>query len=172
MIYVIIAILGIIIFITCVVVVKKTQIEENRYYEAAQQMIKEDYLSDSLKNSSCSDYHPVVIPMLYLKSCNTQPKQGYVFNPEKEVKIGRDKSACSIWIPNNMVSMDHCSIFESSGQLYLRDNGSANGTIVKKGIKKYLISNYESIELNTKDKIIICDIEFKVTIFYFNTMKK
>lgn len=172
MIYVIIAIVGIVIFIVSVVLVKKKSMEEKSYYEAAQQMVKEEYLTDSLKNVSGSEYHPTVIPMLYLKLCSAKPKQGYVFNPENEITIGRDKNSNSIWIPFPMVSMKHCSIVCDSGRIYLKDSGSANGTIVQKGLKKYLISNYEFIELESKDKIIISDAVFKVAIFYFNTMKK
>ena len=170
--YVIIAVAGIIVFIVSVIIVKSRQSEEKKYYDAAQRMVREEYLTSSLKNIDGQEYAPAVIPMLYLKLCGVKPKQGYVFNPEKEITIGRDKSQNSIWIPFPTVSMKHCTIGLYEGVLYLRDENSVNGTIVKRGLHSYLVDNNAYMELETKDKIIIGSAVFMVTIFYFETVKK
>ena len=43
--------------------------------------------------------------------------------------IGRGRG-CTIMLPQALVSRQHCEIFESSGQLMVRDLGSLNGTFV------------------------------------------
>jgi len=44
--------------------------------------------------------------------------------------IGRSKEV-DLTIPHPSVSRQHCEIYEEAGQLYLRDNGSLNGTRLK-----------------------------------------
>lgn len=170
--YVMIAMTGIIVFIISVVIVKYRQHEEKKYYDAAQQMVREEYLTASLRSFDEQEYISAVIPMIYLKLCGHKQKQGYVFDPEKEITIGRDKNNNSIWVPFSTVSMRHCTICLYEGNVYLRDDNSANGTIVKKGFHNYHVINNEYIELETKDKITVGEAVFRVTIFYFQTIKK
>ena len=44
--------------------------------------------------------------------------------------IGRSKEV-GLTISHPSVSRKHCEIYEEAGQLYLRDNGSLNGTLLK-----------------------------------------
>lgn len=169
--YVLIAVAGIIVFIACVIIVKKRQSEEKKYYDAADQMVKEAYLKEALQNTDALQAHQVVVPMLYLKLIRPKPAQGYVFNPEEKVTIGRDRTTNSIWIPYPTVSMKHCSIRYMDGGVYLFDENSMNGTIIKKGFRKYGLIDGEYVELESGDKIYIDEAVFKVTIFYFQAMK-
>lgn len=166
MIYIVITVVAIIIFIISVILIKKKQIEINKYYDAAYKMLKEEYLTTSLLKRKREEFYGSV-PMVYIKLCNGKPKQGYVFNPEKEITFGRDKNKNSIFIPYPTVSMQQCRIVLYNGCLYLQDLNSSNGTFVKSGLFKTMVSGGASIQLRSKDKIIIAGMVFKITIFDF-----
>lgn len=170
--YIIIASISIIVIVAGIVIIKKSQSEEKKYYEAAYRMVKEDYLTSSLKKSdSSANGYVVNLKMVYLKLCSW-PKQGYVFNPEKAITIGRDKMTNAICIPYPTISLNHCKIILYKGEIYLQDMNSSNGTIVQKGMKKYYISSGESIMLDNKDKIILGETILRIVIFEFQTMRK
>lgn len=170
--YVIACVVCIAIFIVCVVIVKKNQLEKRKYYDAAERMVKEEYLEDVLENSANGEYYPVVVPMLYIKLIKPKPVQRYVFNPEKGISIGRNRQENTIWLPNPTVSMKHCSIYLYEGKIYLRDENSANGTLIKKGNKKYMLTNGNVILLENGDVFYINNTIFKVTVFRFHAMKR
>lgn len=150
---------------------KKT--ERQKYYAAAGNILREEFLNYALQNtinpeSNISEPKSGKI-MLYLKSKSTGKKTQFVFDPEKIVKIGRDNSESNIFINDISVSQKHCQIYSIENTVYLQDLNSANGTIVKSGLlKKYLIFNGNQIELRTGDKIIIGSSVFKVYLFYYD----
>lgn len=170
--YVLICFVGITVFILIVVFYKKRQLEKNKYYDAADRMVKEEYLEDILENNTSESYSPVVVPMLYINLYRPKPSQKYVFDPEKGVTIGRSKSENTIWLPKPTISMKHCSICVCEGRVYIQDEYSMNGTCVKKGRKKYQLMDGNRIELESGDRFYIDDVAFKVTIFYFQAMKR
>jgi len=166
MLYIIATIFGLMIFIGTVIIIKKKQIEKNNYYDAACQILKEEYLTQSLKKSSREE--PLKQQkMIYLKICSKKQKQRYVFNPAHEIIIGRAKQNSTIWLPSREVSMSHCRILLFDRQVYLQDLNSSNGTLVKKGWKTYLIESGQSILLETGNKIKIGETIFRVTVFDF-----
>lgn len=172
MVYIIIVVISLIIVISGIIIIKKNQNEEKKYYETAYRMSKEDYLTESLKNVDRDNHNTVVVPMVYIKACNTKPKQGYVFNPLKEICIGRDKYKNSIWIPYETISMEHCKLFAYEGNVFIQDLYSSNGTYVKHGLRKYFVNPGECMQLESKDKIMVGDAIFRVVIFYFKTTMK
>lgn len=170
--YVLICFVGITVFILIVVFYKKRQLEKKKYYDAADRMVKEEYLEDILENNPSESYSPVVVPMLYINLYRPKPSQKYVFDPEKRITIGRSKSDNTIWLPKPTISMKHCSIYVYEGRVYLQDEYSSNGTCIKKGRKKYWLTEGKQIELENGDRFYIDDIAFKVTVFYFQAMKR
>lgn len=170
--YVFISITMIALFIASVVLYKRRQMERRKYYDAADRMVKEEYLEDVLGNNSAESYYPVIVPMLYINLYKPKPQQKYVFDPEKGVTIGRSKSENTIWLPKPTISMKHCSICVCEGRVYIQDEYSMNGTCVKKGRKKYQLMDGNRIELESGDRFYIDDVAFKVTIFYFQAMKR
>ncbi len=59
--------------------------------------------------------------------------------------------------------------FAMGFDVYLQDIGSANGTMVCKGLfNNVLISNNEMIQLESGDIIKIGSNEFKVTLFFYD----
>jgi predicted component of type VI protein secretion system len=69
--------------------------------------------------------------------------------------IGRGRG-CTIMLPQALVSRQHCEIFESSGQLMVRDLGSLNGTFVNN--QKIA----EAAPVNSEELLTIGTVTFRV----------
>jgi hypothetical protein len=172
LIIVLIALITIFIIIFAVVSSLKKS-ERQKYYAAAENILREDYLNYSLKNTMYSDEQyqepSSKKTMVYLKSKSSGKKAQFVFDPEKKITVGRDKNKNNIYINDMYVSQNHCSIFSMDDKVYLQDLNSINGTIVKRGIfKKYEIFNGCFIELRSNDRIIIGNNCIKIILFYFD----
>lgn len=155
--------------------IKKT--ERQKYYAAAGNILREEFLNYSLQNT-VSPENTISEPraakvMLYLKSQSPGKKAQFVFDPEKGIDIGRDSGRCNIFINEAEVSQFHCRIYSQNDRVFLQDMGSSNGTFVKRGvIKKYGLFNGNQIELKTGDKVLIGSCVFDIYLFYYdlNTM--
>ena len=170
MIYLIITLVGLIVFISSVILIKREQMEQQKYFETANQMAKETYLMSSLQNHGLVNSWFGPMQMIYLKLYNAKGKDKYVFYLERGVTIGRDSENNSIWIPNPRVSLSHCRIILYNGQAYLQDLNSTNGTRLKRRLKTYELVNGESIALKSNDKIIIEDTRMKIVLFTYQPM--
>lgn len=169
---ILIALIAVIIIVFGVVShIKK--IEREKYYMAAGNIIREDFLNYSLQNPANYD-GGCGMPsgqrtMLYIKSKTSGKKSQFVFDPEKRILIGRDRFNSNIYINEAFVSQHHCSIFFRNNQVFLQDMNSANGTYVKRGLfKKYFIVNGQYIQLRSKDRIIIGSNKFKIILFFYD----
>lgn len=151
--------------------------EQQKYYAAAGNILREEFLNYSLQNTISPD-GKVNEPrsakmMVYLKSKSSGKKTQFVFDPEREIKIGRDSVNSNIFINDSAVSQYHCRIYTYDDNVYLQDMNSSNGTFVKRGtLKNYSIYNGNQIALRTGDKIFVGSCMFEVCLFYYdlNTM--
>lgn len=170
---IIMLILAFVISIVFVVVTHIKKTEKQKYYAAAGNILREEFLNYALQNTISSE---VNIPepkgakmMIYLKSKSAGKKSRFVFDPEKIVKIGRNSSESNIYINERSVSQNHCRIYSSENRVYLQDLNSANGTEVIRGaFKKYAVFGGQQIELRTGDKIKIGSVIFSVCLFYYD----
>jgi len=69
--------------------------------------------------------------------------------------IGRSKGA-GLTIPHPSVSRQHCEIYEEDGQLFLRDNGSLNGTLLKGDFVE------EPVPLQSGDEFVIGELQLHI----------
>lgn len=150
---------------------KKT--EREKYYVAAENILREDFLNYSLKNPLNND--GALQPpkgqktMIYIKSKSGGKKVQFVFDPEKRIMIGRDKFNSNIYINEAFVSQQHCCIFSVGDDIYLQDLNSENGTKLNRGLlKRYTLFDGQCIRLRSNDSIIIGFNKFKITLFYFD----
>lgn len=151
--------------------------ERQKYYAAAGNIIREEFLNYALQNTISPDSN-VSCPksekiMIYLKSKSSGKKARFVFDPEKTVNIGRDNSLSNIFINDISVSQNHCRVYSIGNRVFLQDMCSSNGTFVKRGFfKNYSLFDGSQIELKTKDKITVGSGVFEVCLFYYdlNTM--
>ncbi|MGN0621782.1 MAG: FHA domain-containing protein [Porcipelethomonas sp.] len=169
---IIIFFVGIIIF-SSVVYARKTE-SKNKRDEAAQVMLKDEYLDHMLTNplihgnTEAPDRNNRV--MLYIETCNVKPAAKYVFDPSKKVFIGRDRQQCNVCISEATVSSRNCAIVSMGNSLVLQDLNSANGTLVKRGFfKKYHLHNTQ-IVLRSNDRIVVGLTTLKLMIFDYNSI--
>lgn len=147
--------------------------EREKYYTAAGNIIKEDYLNYSLQNplmlSSDVSKPNGQKMMVFLKTLNVKPKKEFVFDPEKRIFIGRNKENNNIFIDEATVSQNQCCIYSDGINVYLQDSNSANGTIVKSGLfSKQNVCQNCSIQINNNDVITIGSNKFKIILFYYD----
>lgn len=138
--------------------------EMQKYYDAAYKMIKENCLNNAIRNQSAPVYGGLKI-MVYLKWKDRQ-KQGFVFDPEQGIRIGRSPGDNEICIRDGAVSGQHCVIFVSGGQLAVQDLNSANGTWIRRGFKKRAVETAEF--LYSGDRLAVGTLKMKVTVFTFD----
>lgn len=158
--------------VTVVALVKSHKDEEQEYYNAAQNIIKENKLNELITNSFNNPPEKSALgikPMIYVKVM-TKKKAKYVFDPKTEVSIGRSMQENSICINEAIVSKQHCVIFAEDNHVYLRDLFSSNGVSVKRGQSWYRIENGAMLELMNKDVLKLGTTKIKLTIFYFDPL--
>ena len=155
-----IAVIGVVIY----VLHANAKAERQKYYDAAYKVIKEECLNNAIRNQNEKIRNGQKL-MLYLKWKDSE-KQGYVFDPEKPVRIGRSPENSEICIREETVSSQHCILYLYQGGLYLQDMNSRNGTWLKLGLKKRLVQGV--VPVFSGDKIIVGSLAIKVTIFTFD----
>ncbi len=93
--------------------------------------------------------------LILMKSPGGAPAgQHYPLTADTTV-LGRDAEQCTIAIPNSAVSRRHAIITRSSGQYFIEDLGSRNGTFVNQ--QKVVAPT----ALRNEDRIKICDFLFR-----------
>lgn len=146
--------------------------ERDKYYKAAGNIIREDYLNYCLVNTVGNE--KVAPPngqkiMIYIKSGSGRTKNQFVFDPEKRVNIGRDPESNNIFINEAAVSMHHCSIVSEGAEVYIYDLNSTNGTVLKRGLFRNInLSGGAGTELRTGDRVCVGSNIFKITLFYYD----
>lgn len=138
--------------------------EIQKYYDAAYKIIKEDCLNQAISRREVKQEAGQKV-MVYLKWKDRQ-KQGFVFDPAKGVRIGRTPEENEICIREAAVSARHCILYLAGGQLAVQDFQSANGTWIRRGLRKHAVQGAELVY--TGDKILVGSLKIKVTVFTFD----
>lgn len=138
--------------------------ERQKYYDAAYKVIKEDCLNNAIRNQNRKIQNGQKL-MLYLKWKDSE-KQGYVFDPEKPIWIGREPGSNDICIREEIVSSQHCMLFLYQGEVFLRDMNSRNGTWIRRGLRRRQVQEAEPVF--SGDKIIVGSLAIRVIIFTFD----
>ena len=146
------------------IMINSRKAEMQKYYGAAYKMIKEICLANALKNQKPRENHEQKV-IIYLK-WKDREKQGYVFDPQQGVRIGRNPGKNEICIREKMISGQHCVIYLSEGMLAIQDLNSSNGTWIRRGFWKHRLQGAEY--LLSGDKIIVGGLKLTVTIFTFD----
>lgn len=155
-----IAVCGVILY----VIYFNKKAETQKYYDAAYKVMKESCLNHAIRSQTGRRQQGQKL-MLYLKWTDGE-KRGYVFDPERTVRIGRDFENNDICIREETVSSRHCVLFLYQGALYLRDMNSRNGTWLKRGLGKRQVQG--TAPVFSGDKILVGDLAIKVTVFTFD----
>lgn len=160
--------------ILSIIYVKRKNEEQEKCYNAAFNIIKEDLLDYSIQNSIIHNKREPSGErlMLRLKTIKSKKKDSFVFDPSKGIYIGRRKADNKniICLNDIRVSQNHCVIYTDGIRMYIQDLNSLNGTVVKRGMKSYFLGQGNIMELKNKDRLHIGAAIFKVTVFYYNAI--
>lgn len=172
MIFIVIGVLAVIISVIGIVILVKSKKDEvQNYYDAAQNILKEDRLDKLLKNPYKGPIEQDaggVKPMVYLK-IKDRTRLKYVFCLDSEVCIGRDKDTNHVCVNEPIVSSNHCKLFSDGANVYLQDLYSANGVEIKRGLSRFALQSGETMQVFTKDVLKIGTTKINVVLFYFDT---
>lgn len=138
--------------------------EQKKYYDAAARMLKEDCLDQIIQSHGKKRRGSGKI-MIYLRVSGGE-KQGFVFDPEKGIRIGRIQEGNEICIRDMRVSACHCCIYLYQGEPVIQDFNSSNGTWVKRGMRKHMVEGTERIF--SGDKLMIGSTKLGIQFFQFD----
>lgn len=159
----------IICVVVCAVLLVRNRIrstEYKNYYDAAARMIKENMLDEIIQTRDrCSQ--PSGKVMLCIRIAGKK-KQGFVFDPVKGIRIGRDPQRNEVCIRDIRVSGSHCSIYIQNGRIVLQDFHSSNGTWIRRGLRRHRASGTE--EIRSGDRVQVGDTTMEITLFVFDMM--
>lgn len=143
---------------------KKKNIKKNLY-----KMIEKRVLERALKYRITSGQAAVQefsLPFLYIEFPDTKPQLSYLFPLDEWITIGRNKEN-KICIHDEMFSRLHCKIGMIDQVLLLQDQGSANGTRIRRGMfKKIDVVGGQQEVLQSGDCIKIGNYRMKLRIIY------
>lgn len=103
---------------------------------------------------------------LYVDFMDTKPHMMHLFSLDDCVTIGRSQSNV-ICIRDPRLSRMHCKISLIQGRVYLQDLGSANGTVIKRGMfQKIPVNSQGIIELYQGDILSMGSYSLKINTYY------
>ncbi len=146
--------------------------EKEKMYRAAERIIQNELLDNSLKNPFLSgavvDNSADCRLMVNIKVKQERNKQSFVFNPAKTIKIGRERIGNHIIVNEAIVTAYHCMIFMSNDGKPVLQDSSANGTFVKRGMRSYHLTNSQTCVIEDGDCITVGSVRLKVKLFSFD----
>ena len=131
---------------------------------AAKILLRGEILDDVIEGKAVYG-NPEIRKMIIIRTFN--PSKRYVFNPAHSIYIGRNASRNQIVIQDMHVSDKHCRIYKKRDRIILEDMQSANGTYVRRILKKSRVKR--RTELRNADKVYVGDAKIQVYMFYVNT---
>lgn len=142
--------------------------EKKRYYEAAKKIIQEEYLNSAIRNPENGSWAAGIWKtMVYLKA-EGEKHGGFVFDPEDQVRIGRNRSGNEICLPDVRVSGEHCRLFLYEGYVFAEDLGSSNGTFIRHRRGKIQQLSGTPQQMFSGDRLYEGDTCLKLVIFQCN----
>ncbi len=166
--------IGIIALIVGIAVFIKLKMEEkDKMYLAAERVLQNRLLDNALKNPFLVNTR-IEEPlgrqlMINFTAKLRKHKQNYVFSPLSPITFGRDRSKNKIIVNEALVSSEHCCIYLLQDGTPVLQDTSSNGTVIRRGLKAYSISNGRTCVIENGDKLCIGTAVFKIKLFYYDT---
>lgn len=136
-----------------------------KYRKAARRIIREEYLDASIGKTEYETGHPVSRKRMVALEIKGDKRKGYVFDPEREIRIGRSLESSDLCLPDPMVSSHNSRIFLWEGQVCIQDMDSANGTVVQQGFRFQRTLRGETEILSDKSRILVGNTCIRIRIF-------
>lgn len=158
--------------VVCVVLILYRRHEERlRCYSAARMLVRSEILDHEILNRTGTTLvaEPTSRRLLLCLCAHTKPKKKYVLDPRRGILFGRDTQSCDVLLSEAVISEQQCRIGEYQGAIWLTDLGSANGTVLRKGLFRTLkLRGGQSVRLESGDRLILGSIRFDLILFPFD----
>lgn len=138
-----------------------------RWFRAAHMLVRSE-----LMDSELSALHPrpgpprrqgVFVCLRVLGPHRTE----YVMDPDMGIVFGRDASASDVFVDDPTASARHCRIGLTQQGVAVCDLGSANGTLLRRGLNGRRLRG-ESALLQSGDRLCVGAARFGVELFYYD----
>lgn len=149
----------------------RRQEERQRYYSAARALVQSEILDQEIRNRNGVPQaaEPTARRLLLYLRVHTRPMKKYVLDPRRGILFGRDAQSCDVLLSEGVISEQQCRIGEHRGAIWLTDLGSANGTLLRKGIFRTLrLRGGQSVRLESGDRLILGSVRFDLILFPFD----
>ena len=148
---------------------RKKQKQKEKIRKSLYKLMEARVLEQSLRyriTSGQAAVYECAKPFLYVEFNNTKPKVSYLFPLDEWITIGRNREN-KICVHDETFSRLHCKIGMIGNVLVLQDQGSANGTGIRRGLfKKITVSGARQEVLESGDCIRIGDYRMKIRVVY------
>ncbi len=158
---IIVALLGVLaVLLVILIKINRSQKTEETMQQAAEVLFRYRGLESALNNDY--SWNGNISRIFICTSWKDQGKQMYVFDPEKGIRIGYDPTNNQITVLDPAVSAKHCILFQQGPHIFVSDNHSTNGTIIKRGFKKLRVR--DTAEILDRDTLCLGNTEIKIFI--------
>lgn len=143
---------------------KRKQIEEAVYKLMLENKLNRSITNDlvqAVRKERESDKY-----FIYVEIRNTRPLVSYVFNSDREIRIGRDQDNCSICIQDPYISRQQGKLFQERGFLYIENMAMQNQIVIKRGLRRHVLSGRDVQAVLQGDTIIIGEARLKALLLH------
>ncbi|MCC8164079.1 MAG: FHA domain-containing protein [Lachnospiraceae bacterium] len=165
---IILLICALIEFIFALVRVKTRNSKEKSIRRSLYRLVEKQVLNRTLKERVTSDEALEMEcrkPFLYVEFPDTKPLVMCLFSLDECVTVGRSREN-RLCIRDDSVSRMHCKIGCVNDTLLIQDMGSANGTVLRRGIfGKTLLTPGQQELLEAGNRILVGDYKMRIGVY-------
>ncbi len=148
--------------IVVVVIGRKQKKRDEMRRLAAARLIKEEVLNGKIRGNDAGDGRWKLLVILRFYDGGMKE---VVLDPSFAIHFGRSGLTSDVTVDAELVSASHCVLYGVNGKLYVKDEGSGNGTYIISGMKRYRI---DGAELKEKDVLETGGVRFHVVPYWFD----
>lgn len=148
--------------VVAVVMAKRRKKREEMRHLAAARLIKEEVLNGMIRGNEGIDGRWKLLVILRFYDGGMKE---VVLDPSFAIHFGRSGLTSDVTVDAELVSASHCMLYSVGGKLYVKDEGSGNGTYIIRNMKRYRINGCELCE---KDVLEIGGVRFHVVPYWFD----
>lgn len=148
--------------IVVVVIGRKRKKRDEMRRLAAARLIKEEVLNGKIRGNDAGDGRWKLLVILRFYDGGMKE---VVLDPSFAIHFGRSGLTSDVTVDAELVSASHCVLYGVNGKLYVKDEGSGNGTYIIRGMKRYRI---DGCELHEKDVLETGGVRFHVVPYWFD----
>ena len=161
--YLVFLLINVIAALVAVIVVEKRRKKRNEMRRlAAARLIKEEVLNGRIHGNEGNDGRWKLLVILRFYDGGMKE---VILDPSFVIHFGRSGLTNDVTVDAEFVSAAHCVLYGVNGKLYVKDEGSGNGTYIIRGMKRYRI---DGCELHEKDVLETGGVRFHVVPYWFD----